>query len=70
MTTVAKAHDLTDRIEAEIEERLPSSLTTIHVEPCEVADYACDERCPLGQVPHCYEVARDSHATAHPHVHC
>lgn len=31
--TVGVAHDLTDRIEAAIEKRLPRSMTTIHVEP-------------------------------------
>ena len=68
LTTVAQAHRLTDDIEQDIEAALPQSLTTIHVEPCEIPEYACDERCPFAPSPHCYEVGRLAEDLAHPHA--
>jgi cation diffusion facilitator family transporter len=53
VTTVGAAHTLTDRLEAEIEERLPRSITTIHVESCEVPLTVCNNECIYGQKPIC-----------------
>ena len=57
IATIADAHDITDRIEAEIEEVLPDAVTTIHMEPCPIAPDECDSRCTLSPVPYCH--ARD-----------
>ena len=54
VTTVAAAHDLTDKIEAAIEQRLPESVTTIHVEPCDVSEEECAAHCPAAEVPYCH----------------
>ena len=66
--TVAVAHALTDAIEVEIEQALPNTLTTIHVEPCDVPEVECDARCPLAKSPHCYQVAANRPRNAY-HTH-
>ena len=63
--TVGTAHDLTDRIEEEIERRLPLSQTTIHVEPCEVPSEVCDAECRDGEIPYCHRVPYASHEQGH-----
>ncbi|MBF8299047.1 MAG: cation transporter [Dehalococcoidia bacterium] len=55
-TTVGQAHSLTDRLEGEIESRLPRSITTIHVEACEVPMHICDLECLPGKVPYCWRL--------------
>lgn len=66
--TVAKAHELTDEIEVEIEQALPNTLTTIHVEPCDIPEAECDAQCPLAESPHCYQVAANRPRNAY-HTH-
>ena len=51
--TVGAAHELTDLLETEIRKRLPNSLTTIHVEPCDVPRTVCSQECVSGSLPHC-----------------
>lgn len=66
LMTVAEAHELTDVIEADMERVLPGAVITIHVEPCEVSQAACDAQCTTEAVPLCQ---REPHASeAHEHV--
>ena len=58
--TVGEAHEVMDRIEADIEERLPRSITTIHVEPCDVPQELCDAECRAGGTPYCHRVHQPS----------
>ncbi|MBM3947265.1 MAG: cation transporter, partial [SAR202 cluster bacterium] len=60
--TVGEAHQITDRIEAEIERRLPRTITTIHVEPCETPQGVCDLECQPGAIPYCRRAPYHSHA--------
>ena len=59
--TVGTAHELMDRIEADIEARLPRSITTIHVEPCEVPQEVCDAECAPDGTPYCHRVYHATH---------
>ena len=52
--TVARAHEVTDSIESEIDGSLPGAIVTIHVEPCEVPRDHCDAECPMANSPRCY----------------
>ena len=52
--TVARAHELTDSIEADVDSFLPGSIVTIHVEPCEILRSECDSECTIGDRPLCY----------------
>ncbi len=54
IATIADAHDITDRIEADIERVLPDAVTTIHMEPCPIARDECDSRCTLSPTPYCH----------------
>ncbi len=65
VTTVAQAHELTDRLEGAIERALPNTLTTIHVEPCEAPQERCDAECPLRPVPHCASLPRAARGADH-----
>ena len=44
-TSLKTAHDLCDRLEADIESRLPNTDVTIHVEPCDEKCDECDADC-------------------------
>lgn len=44
-TSVEKAHDICDRLEKDIESRLPNTDVTIHVEPCDDNCEECDAEC-------------------------
>jgi cation diffusion facilitator family transporter len=65
VTTVAEAHELTDRLEGAIERAMPNTLTTIHVEPCEVPQERCNAECPLRPVPHCASQPRAAQGAEH-----
>lgn len=60
-TTVGDAHGLTDRLENEIAEKLPRSITTIHVEACEVPMHICNLECIPGKIPYCWRLPYLSH---------
>jgi divalent metal cation (Fe/Co/Zn/Cd) transporter len=44
-TSVAKAHEMCDHLEEEIEEKLSNADVTIHVEPCDETCEECDVKC-------------------------
>jgi cation diffusion facilitator family transporter len=54
IATIADAHNITDRLEAEIGDVLPDAVTTIHMEPCPIAREECDSRCTLSPTPYCH----------------
>lgn len=45
--SVAKAHEMCDHLEQDIETRLPHTDLTIHVEPCEMKCEQCSVSCNL-----------------------
>lgn len=45
--SIAHVHDLCDRVEKEIADRLPNVYVLVHAEPC------ADEDCPSCQIPEC-----------------
>ncbi len=65
VTTVAAAHELTDRMEEEIEQALPNTVTTIHVEPCDVPRERCDAECAKLPVPLCASQPHAMEGRAH-----